>query len=145
MRCCLRVFFITDFQGVKSGEVKEVAEGYAKNFLIPRKIAMSYDAGVDSRIKLLENKKTVVEKKTSALFNEIERLVLTLNVTVKDDFLYGSVFHNELKDALAEHGIVVSKSQILLDKPLKKLGLFKIPIKLSNSLVPVLRVKLIAK
>jgi large subunit ribosomal protein L9 len=145
LECRLKVFFISDFDGYKVGEVKEVSEGYAKNFLIPRKVAIVYDASVDFRVKTIAQKKEVVEKKRSGLFDDIERLVLTIPVTVRDDVLFGSVFQNEIKESLQEHSIVVSKSQILLDKPLKKLGLFKVPIKLSNTLIPVLRVKLVSK
>ncbi len=142
----MKVFFLVDFQGMKSGEIKEVAEGYAKNFLIPKKIVMVYDASVDFRVKSIVTKKVIAEKKTSILFDEIENLFLIIPVIVRDNVLYGSVFQSEIKEfLLKQHSIVVSKSQILLDKPIKKLGIFKVPIKLSNSLIPLLKVKVVAK
>lgn len=142
----MKVFFLVDFQGMKPGEIKEVAEGYAKNFLIPKKIAIVHDASVDFRVKSIATKKVIAEKKTSILFDEIESLSLTIPVTVKDDVLYGSVFQSEIKELLLkQHSIVVAKSQILLDKPIKKLGIFKVSIKLSNSLIPLLKVKVVAK
>lgn len=142
----MKVFFLVDFQGMKSGEIKEIADGYAKNFLIPKKIAMVHDASVDFRVKSIVTKKVIAEKKTSILFDEIESLFLIIPVTVRDNVLYGSVFQSEIKEfLLKQHSIVVSKSQILLDKPIKKLGIFKVPIKLSNSLIPLLKVKVVAK
>ena len=141
----MKVFFVVDFQGIKPGEIKEVTEGYAKNFLIPKKIAIVHDASVEFRVKSIKTKKVIAENKISVLFDEIESLVLTIPVTVKDDVFYGSVFQSEIKESLLKHSIVVTKSQILLDKPIKKLGIFKVSIKLSNSLIPLLKVKVVAK
>ena len=141
----MTVFFILDSAIGKAGEVKEVAEGYANNFLIPKKIALAYDDSISSRLEDIEKKKNKIEKKTSVLFKEIEDLQIVIPVTVKNEILYGSVCQNEIAHFLSGHGISVKKTQVLLDKPIKKLGLFKVPIRLSHSLIPLLRIKVVAK
>jgi large subunit ribosomal protein L9 len=142
----MKVLFVKTVSGIgNSGEVKEVADGYAKNFLFPNKYAFIYDEHMANVIKLKKEKELRVEKKTSKLFEKIEDLVLIIKVAVHDGIMYGSVHSQEIIDALLKnHEISLSKSQILLEKPIKKLGTYFITIKLSNTLKPVLKIKLIA-
>lgn len=142
----MKVLFVKDVLGVgKLGEVKEVAEGYANNFLFPKKYALIYDINIENEIKLKKEKELRVEKKTSKLFEKIEDLILVFKVAVHDGVMYGSIHIQDFLDNLFKnHDISLSKSQILLDKPIKKLGTYFISIKLSNSLKPVLKVRVIA-
>ncbi len=142
----MKVLFIKDVVGIgKMGEVKDVADGYAINFLFRNDYALVYNECIENSIKLKKEKEDRVEKKTSKLFEKIEDIVLTLKVSVHDGNMYGSVHAQEIVEALAKlHDIVISKSQVLLDKPIKKLGTYFISIKLSNSLKPVLKLKLIS-
>jgi large subunit ribosomal protein L9 len=142
----MKVLFIKNVSGVgNNGQVKEVADGYAKNFLFPNKYALVYDEHMENVIKLKKEKESRVEKKTSKLFEKIEDLVLILKVSVHDGTMYGSVNGQDIVDALLEnYEISLSKSQILLEKPLKKLGTYFVTIKLSNTLKPVLKIKLMS-
>ena len=142
----MKVLFVKNVAGVgKIGEVKEVAIGYANNFLFPNEYALSYDSHMENVIKLKKAKELQVEKKTSKLFEKIEDLVLTLKVSVHNGVMYGSITAQDIVDALSKfHEIAISKSQVLLEKPIKKLGTYFIIIKLSNALKPNLKVKLIS-
>lgn len=141
----MKVLFVKNVSGIgNNGEVKEVADGYAKNFLFPNKYALIYDEHMANVIKLKKEKEFRIEKKTSKLFEKIEDLILILKVSVHDGSMYGSVSIQEIIDGLLEnHEISLSKSQVLLEKPIKKLGTYFVNIKLSNTLRPVLKIKLI--
>lgn len=140
----MKIFFLKSVSGVAhEGEIKEVSEGYAKNFLFPKKLAVLYDLQIAEKIKQIEKKSNKIEKKRSGLFDEIENTVISIPVVLKNDVMYGSVSAQDIVDALSLKELSVTKSQVLLDKPIKKIGTFFISIKLSNSLIPVLKVKVI--
>lgn len=142
----MKVLFVKDVSGVgKIGDVKEVAIGYAKNFLFPNKYAFIYDENIENAMKLKKERESREEKKTSKLFEKIEDTVLTLKVSVHDGNMYGSIHAQDIIDGLLKnYEISISKSQVQLEKPIKKLGTYFITIKLSNTLKPVLKIKLIA-
>jgi large subunit ribosomal protein L9 len=122
----------------KIGDIVEVKDGYARNYLLPRKIA--YLATKGSLNTLEEEKRQNalrVEKElhqAEKLAADIEKLSITLKVKVgEDEKLFGSVTSQMIADALKEKGISMDKRIIELDEPIKALGIYTVNVKLHTN------------
>ena len=127
------------------GQVIDVKDGYARNFLIPRNIA--YPATPSSLKMLDEEKKQQAkrldkEKKSSeTLASQLEKISLTVKMKVgEDDKLFGSVTSQMISDGLKEKGIPLDKRQIELDDSIKALGVYDVNVKLSGGVAGKLKV-----
>jgi len=119
------------------GEMVTVDDGYARNFLIPKGIAVEVtpnnEASFLKRARTVENRKEVIETKTSIMADKIKTLKLVLKRKMHDNGqLYGAIRSNEVVDLLKELDISVSKSQIKFDKSIKSKGSFVITIELTS-------------
>lgn len=148
----MKVFLLKDVEQVgMAGEIIKTTEGFARNFLIPKKLAVEVTPKNEStflnRIKVVENRKEVVATKTSMLAEKFKDLQIVLTKKMHDgDQLYGSISAKEIADELAkEHGIKVTNSQILIEKSIKTKGIHPVTIKLSKTLLPKLQVKVVAE
>jgi large subunit ribosomal protein L9 len=147
----MKVFFIKTIDGIGlSGEVKVVSDGYARNFLIPTgkviEITNLTEEDIKNRFNQSKEKIIKVEKKRSALSDSIEELKMIMAVKVHDDGrLYGSIGAQDIVDELFKNGINISKNQVVLEKPIKKIGTYNVTIKLSSSLKPELKIKITAE
>jgi large subunit ribosomal protein L9 len=119
----------------KIGDIVEVKDGYARNYLLPRRIA--YLATKGSLNTLEEEKRQNAlraEKERQAaekLAADIEKLSITLKVKVgEDEKLFGSVTSQMIADALKEKGISMDKRIIELEEPIKALGIYTVDVKL---------------
>ena len=136
----MKVFLLKDVERVGlAGEIIKVAEGYAANFLIPRKLGVEVtpanEKQFQSKIKVVEHRKEVVATKTSMLAEKINAVKLTLKRKMHDDGkLYGAVGAHEVVDLLAEKGFGIGKSQVNFDKSIKEKGTYQVTIKLSSTL-----------
>jgi large subunit ribosomal protein L9 len=117
------------------GQVVEVAEGYARNFLLPRNLALPASAG---NLKRLEKIRTVLAKKTATERDQAQKFAevlsaVTINLIRKageTDQLFGSVTSADLAAELAKQGHEVDKRKIQLEEPIKLLGEFQVTVKL---------------
>jgi large subunit ribosomal protein L9 len=125
----------------KSGEMRTVADGYATNFLIPRKLAVPAAGGayrawqhdIASREEKRERERTDAE----ITANRISSTTLTMGVKVGEGGkLYGSITSKEIADALGRRGIIVDRHKVELDEPLKSLGTYKVAVKVFAGLTP---------
>ena len=145
----MKVFLLKDIEKVgMAGEIITIAEGYARNFLIPRKLALEVtpqnQASLLNKIKTVEHRKDVIESKTSMLAEKIKSLELAIKRKTHDQGkLYGSISEGEIVDLLAQKGISVAKNQVAFDKTIKAQGVYKVTIKLSSKLQPVFTLKVI--
>jgi len=117
----------------KKGDTVVVASGYARNFLLPKKLAMEVN---DSNLRQIEKEKKVVlaklheeKEEAEALAAQLTSVRLTFKRKVHGDELYGSVSSGDLADALEQKGYAIEKRKIVLDEPLKILGEFEISVK----------------
>jgi len=125
-----------DFESLgHTGEIVEVADGYARNFLIPRRIVLEATPG--NMKKFEEEKKRQLlrlnrEKKVAEkLAKELAKISCTVPVAVgEEDKIFGSVTSQDIADALKEKGYQIDRRKILLDEPIKALGIYTVPIKL---------------
>jgi large subunit ribosomal protein L9 len=132
----MKVILRQDFEQLGHvGDVVEVKDGYARNYLIPRKIA--YQATESSVRQLEEEKKQhgrqlEKEKRTSEkLAAEIEKVSITIQMKVgEEDKLFGSVTSQMVADSLKEKGFTIDKRQIELEDAIKALGIYNVGIKL---------------
>jgi large subunit ribosomal protein L9 len=117
------------------GEVVKVASGYARNFLIPKRLAV---AATESNKKIVEQERQAHLRKEAKQAGEAQDLAKLLNgVTVtiaqkagENDQLFGSVTAKDVADALAAKNFTIDRRKIQLDEPIKQLGEYKIPVRL---------------
>lgn len=116
------------------GDVVNVAPGYARNYLLPQRLALE---AVGKNIRDLEHKKKMLAQKRERVHQEMlsyseklnqVKIVLKRKVS-EDDKLYGSVSTTDIKDFLEEQGFEVARRDILLDQPIKQLGEYTVPIR----------------
>ncbi|HEX5425490.1 MAG TPA: 50S ribosomal protein L9 [Candidatus Acidoferrales bacterium] len=117
------------------GQVVTVAEGYARNFLLPRKLALQATPGNMKRLEKMRAafaKKEATEKESAQTLAELLNTV-TLTVSRKageNDQLFGSVTSGDVAEALAAQGYTIEKRKIALADPIKLVGEYQIPVKL---------------
>jgi large subunit ribosomal protein L9 len=138
----LKVILTSDVEKLgKSGEMKEVAEGYARNFLLPRKMAVSATGGAyrawQHDIASREEKRQREREDAEIAAQRISSTTLTMGVKVGEGGkLFGSITAKDIADALGRRGIVIDRHKVDLDEPLKMLGTYKVAIKVSAGLTP---------
>jgi len=125
----------------KSGELKEVAEGYARNFLIPRKLAVPAAGGAyrawQHDIASREEKRKRERGDAEIAATRIASTTLTMGVKVGEGGkLYGSITAQDIADALGRRGITVDRHKVDLDQPLKSLGTSKAAVKVYAGMTP---------
>jgi len=131
----VKVILTTDVEKLgKSGEMKQVSDGYATNFLIPHKLAVPAAGGAfrawQHDIASREDKRKRERDEAEIAATRIASTTLTMGVKVGEGGkLYGSITSKEIADALGRRGITVDRHKIDLDEPLKTLGTYKVAIK----------------
>src|SRR5215472_2358432 len=117
------------------GELVKVAAGYARNFLLPRRLAV---AATEANRKIVEQERQAHLRKEAKLKTESEdlaKLLAGISVTIsqkagENDQLFGSVTSKDIADALAAKNFTIDRKKIQLDEPIKQLGEFKVPLRL---------------
>ncbi|TME13532.1 MAG: 50S ribosomal protein L9 [Chloroflexi bacterium] len=125
----------------KSGEMKTVADGFATNFLIPRRLAVPAAGGAyrawQHDIASREEKRQRERADSEIAATRISSTTLTMGVKVGEGGkLYGSITAKEIAEALARRGIAVDRHKIELEEPLKSLGTYKVAIKVFSGMTP---------
>jgi large subunit ribosomal protein L9 len=129
----------------RRGDVVKVAPGYARNFLLPRKLALPVNEGnkrlIDRERKLAEVRELEERQQAEAVATRLSQLELTLARRVGDtEQLYGSVTSADLAEALAAKGLEIDRKRIHLDEPLKALGEFTVSVRLHRDVTAQLKV-----
>ncbi len=121
----------------KMGEIVEVKRGYARNYLLPKDFALE---ATPKNVKQLEHSKRIVAariKKVQAESATLAEKINAVNITLlhlagEEDKLFGSVTSMEIADALKEQGVEVDRRKIVLEEPIKRLGEYKVGVKLAG-------------
>ncbi len=127
------------------GDLVKVADGYGRNFLIPKKKAVK---ATSKKIKALEHEKRLVRERLEKSAREVDRLAkrledysCTISKSVGESGkLFGAVTSKEIEQNLLENGFNIERKNILLEEPIKSLGIYTVPIKLSPSITADLKV-----
>lgn len=131
----MKVILRQNYEGLGSiGDVVAVKDGYARNYLVPRKIAYratpSTLNALEEEKKQHERKETKSVKEAEALSSKLGNVSLTIAMKVgEDEKLFGSVTSQMIADALAAQNFIVDKRDITLEEPIKALGIFEVPVK----------------
>lgn len=131
------------------GDNVKVSSGYARNFLFPKKLAVQAD---ENNLKQVEHQKRSLKKKLAEMRAEKEGLKaqlegLSLVIRRKageNQKLFGSITNQDLAEAIEQKGVKVDRKQIELDGALKKLGTFKVPVRLMEGIMAELSVSVVA-
>jgi len=143
----MRVIFLEDVPNVaRAGEVKEVADGYGRNFLLPRKLAAVVGSDSINILRAQLEKKARTQAQTDAQLRELAsqlegREVILKARTGAKERLYGSITAADIAGALANsHGLSVDKRSIVLDEPIRQLGGYEVAVRLAKDIVPRIKV-----
>jgi large subunit ribosomal protein L9 len=134
----------------KSGEVVNVKSGYARNFLLPRGLAVKATASDVARV---EHEKRVIAARTAKLAKEAQAeadKLSQVSVSIaravgEEDKLYGSVTTRDIAEALREQGVTVDSKKIHLEEPIKTLGMTEVPVKLGRGVSANVKVWVVKK
>ncbi len=134
----------------RRGEVVKVADGYARNYLLPRKLALLATEGNKKQIERekvkFDAREAEEQKVAQALAERIANLDVEISRKVGEtDALYGSVTSSDIAEALAKKGLELDRRKLVLQEPIKKLGEFSIPAKLHREVTAQVKVRVIAE
>lgn len=132
------------------GDSVRVKDGYARNFLLPQKLAM---AATDENLKIILKQKKAArakeeqkKKAAEAFAQKISALSYTIVVAAgEDEKLFGSVTAADIKGALAGEGMEVDKKQIDLEEPIKQLGIYDVPVKIMTDVAANAKIFVVKK
>ena len=143
----MKVIFSVDVKGQgKKGEMKEVSEGYGRNYLLPRKLAVEATADNMNALRLKEKAKqaALAAEKAKALENakQLESVVVKIAARAgSSGKLFGAVTSQEISDALAEQfGIEIEKQKIIQNEPIKSYGSYEVKCKFGYEINGVIHV-----
>lgn len=145
----MKVIFLQDVKGKgKKGEVKNVSDGYARNYLFPNNLAVEATKG---NLKELEQQKKATEKKAQKQLEEAKQLKEKLEnekIEIKAKAgeggrLFGAVSTKQIADTLKKKGYKVDKRKIELEEPIRSLGVTKTPIKIHPEVTATVNVHVI--
>ena len=134
----------------RRGEVVKVADGYARNYLLPRKLALVVTEGNKKQIERERAKFDAVEAEEKKVADAVAERVAGLDIQIarkvgETEALYGSVTTSDIADALHAKGFEVDRRKIQLQEPIKKLGDYEVPVRLHRDVVARLKVKVVAE
>jgi len=135
----MKVIFNVDVKGQgKKGELKDVSDGYARNFLLPKKLASEATADNINTMKLKEKARLAQIAAEKAQAEDYAKQLSAITVTIKAKAgqggkLFGAVTSQEISDALAQqHNLVIEKNKIIQADPIKSFGSFAVKAKLGH-------------
>ncbi len=139
----MKVLLLKDIKRLgKAGEIKRVADGYGRNYLIPRGLAVLARPGATERIgvqkAIQEQREERIHDDAAALAERLSEVTVAFKVKASDKGrLYGSVTSADIAGEVEKQiGHSIDKRKVMLDEPLRLLGTHKVPIRLMSDLVP---------
>lgn len=145
----MKVIFIEDVRNIGTiGEIKDVKNGLATNYLIPRKFVIK---ATEANLKIWEKKREALEAQKAEIYNSakslaenLEGLVLEFSMKAgEEDKLFGSVTSQNIADKLTEKGFDISRKDIVLDDSIKTLGSYQVAIRIHQDVSPEITVNVI--
>jgi len=132
----------------RRGEIVKVADGYARNYLLPRKLALPATAGnkqhVERERKIVDAREAEEKAQADAVAARLSALTIAITRRVGDtEQLYGSVTAVDIAEYLKEKGFEIDRRKLILPEPIKALGEFDVPLKLHREVTVPLKVQVI--
>ncbi len=147
----MKVILIEDVKNIGSmGDIVDVKDGYARNFLFPKKLARE---AIKSNLKIIadiKKKKLIAQAKEKKEADAVKEKISALSCTIpveagEDDKLFGSVTSQDISRAFEMEGLIIEKRKIILEEPIKKLGVYNISIKLHPEMTAEVKVWVVKK
>ncbi|MFC5469392.1 50S ribosomal protein L9 [Cohnella suwonensis] len=146
----MKVIFLQDVKGQgKKGEIKEVSEGYARNFLLPKGVVQLATEGakktLTQQVASAQKKKDKEKEDAQALAAKLSEMTVTIKAKAGEGGrLFGAITSKQIAEGLeASHKIAVDKRKIELDDPIRTLGVTKVTVKLYPDVKGTLNVKIV--
>ena len=143
----MKVLFVKDVKGTaRGGEIKEVADGFARNFLLPKGLAVVATEGAKKSVsvlkKIADTKKERAKTEAEALAEQLAGIRVTFKAKVGDQHrLYGSITSADIAEAVSKKlGHELDKRKVELPEPLRHLGEFQVPVRVTAELEPTVTV-----
>jgi large subunit ribosomal protein L9 len=132
----------------KMGQIVDVANGYARNYLVPKGLAVEAST---KNIRSLEHEKNIIQEKAKKLKDsaqDIASRISSMTLTIKakageEEKLFGSVTTMDIAEALLNEGLEIDKKKISLEEPIKRLGSYSVQIKLHSDVSVPLNIQII--
>ncbi len=144
----MKVILLQDVKGKgKKGQMLEVSDGYARNFMLPKKLAIEATPDAINTMRMTDKatQERIAREKAEALAVSKQLREMTVTVTAKGGGagrLFGSVTNQEIADALAKQGIKLDKRKIVISDPIKNVGTYTVTCKLGYEISAPLTVKI---
>lgn len=132
----MKVILNQDISGLgKQGDIVNVKDGYARNFLFPKNLAFASTPNALKQVEILKKKRQVILAKEKEVALKLAKELSNVSCTISaetnvEEKLYGSITKRDIAESLKSEGFNVDDKQILLDEPLKSLGIYEINLKL---------------
>jgi len=147
----MKVIFKQDVVGQgKKGEIKDVSDGYARNYLLPKGLVEIASAASVNNAKLAKeaeaHKRAVAKAEAEVLADKLNQIKVTVEVKAGENGkLFGSLNTQSIADALAKQGTVIDKRSIVLSEPIKQAGIYKVTVKPYAEVLAVITVEVVGK
>ena len=147
----MKVLLMQDVEKLgKEGEVINVKDGYARNFLLPEKLAMFANQEALRQVERKKKKRETEEKNKKIQAEELAKKIKELSLTISveagvEDKIFGTITNEMIKNSLKNEGFEVDKKQILFDEQISKLGVYQIKVSLHPEVTGDLRVWVVKK
>ena len=145
----MKVILQEDVANVGStGEIVDVADGYGRNYLLPRSLAVLADERNTRRTEHVKRLAAARQAKVLAAARELGARISGVSVSIKrqagaQEKLFGSVTNQDVQEALAAQGVEVDRRQITLAEPIRSLGVFQVPVKVHKDVEAAVKVYVI--
>jgi len=143
------VILLKDLEGFGSeGDTINVKPGFARNYLVPRGLALRASkrnmAVVEEKKHIKKAQENRIEKANKILSEKLTKTTITIEVQVgEEERIFGSVTSQNIQESLEENGISIDRSIILMEEPIKSLGVYNIPVKITADIEADLKVYII--
>lgn len=147
----MKVILREDVEDVgTAGQVVEVKDGYGRNFLLPRNLAIPASQGNLKSIGEIQKQKDIRAKKrrkaAEIVKDRIEKLSLQVEVQVgEEEKMFGSVTNSDVAELLQQQGVSVDKRSVEMDEPIKALGVYTVPVKIDKEVTANVRLWVVKK
>jgi len=146
----VKVIFLQDVPKIaRAGEIKEVADGYGRNFLIPQKLALLANSlalsTMEAQLKVKARSQAQGEAELVEMAQELEGKEITLKAKVgAKEHLYGSITSTDIATELQNTtGLVIDKRKLELAEPIRQLGSYEVAVRLAKDIIPKIKVTII--
>ena len=134
----------------KAGDIVKVADGYGRNYLIPKRLAVPADV---RNLRALEHDRRVIEARSKKVRRSAEEMggrLSSLSLTIpakagEEGKLFGAVTSRDIAEALERAGVAVDRRMVLLEEPIKQVGEYRVKVKAGTDIVPEVSVSVVAE